>query len=141
MGTLRFLLKRFVAQRMLGLAVVVTLAFSVGVARRRPDLRGRRPRGDLLLDGLHVAAVTIANARFQLFGVRGLRLAAADRRLDHGTRRRCRSTRSSAPGTPTRTCCGPNGPDSPLIFRDGAVEHLPFEGEAPGPGEIALPER
>jgi hypothetical protein len=31
MATLRFLLKRFVAQRLLGLAVVVTLAFSVGV--------------------------------------------------------------------------------------------------------------
>ena len=70
MATLRFLLKRFVAQRLLGLAVVVTLAFSVGVlvagpiyadaareailssrARRRrthraeravPGLRGRR---------------------------------------------------------------------------------------------------
>ena len=31
MATLRFLLKRFVAQRLLGLAVVVTLAFTVGV--------------------------------------------------------------------------------------------------------------
>ena len=31
MATLRFLLKRFVAQRLLGLAVVVTLAFSVAV--------------------------------------------------------------------------------------------------------------
>ena len=31
MATLRFLLKRFAAQRLLGLAVVVTLAFSVGV--------------------------------------------------------------------------------------------------------------
>ena len=65
MATLRFLLKRFVAQRLLGLAVVVTLAFSVGVlvagpiyadaareailssrARRRsPDRAERSPAG------------------------------------------------------------------------------------------------
>ena len=31
MATLRFLLKRFFAQRLLGLAIVVTLGFTIGV--------------------------------------------------------------------------------------------------------------
>ena len=49
MAKLRFLLKRFVAQRLLGLAVVVTLAFSVGVLVAGPIYADAARSGDPVL--------------------------------------------------------------------------------------------
>ena len=67
MATLRFLLKRFVAQRLLGLAVVVTLAFSVGVLVAGP-IYADAARSAILSSAIQSAAVTVANVRIQAFG-------------------------------------------------------------------------
>jgi hypothetical protein len=67
MATLRFLLKRFVAQRLLGLAVVVTLAFSVGVLVAGP-IYAEAAREAILSSQLTGAPPTVRNARLQVFG-------------------------------------------------------------------------
>ena len=60
------------------------------------------------------ADASIADATASLPG------RASCRRADHGAPRR------------------KDGPSVPLLFRDGAEDHLTFKGEPPGPGEIAL---
>ena len=137
MRTVRFLLKRFVAQRLLGLAVVVTLAFCVGVVVAGPIYAGAA-REAILTSAVSSSAVTTTNARLRVFGSTGFDFEAADAAV----------TRAVGP-LPVRTLVragladvhlrGPGGPVSPLIFRDGAARHLPFEGDAPGDGEVALP--
>ncbi|MEX2422105.1 MAG: hypothetical protein WD670_09845, partial [Actinomycetota bacterium] len=67
MATLRFLLKRFVAQRSLGLAVVVTLAFTVGVLVAGP-IYADAAREAILSSSLGSKSVTVTNARLQLLG-------------------------------------------------------------------------
>ena len=85
MATLRFLLKRFAAQRLLGLAVVVTLAFSVGVLVAGP-IYADAAREAILSSALHGAAVTVANARFQVYGGDGFDWASADRSIADAAR-------------------------------------------------------
>src|ERR671911_659344 len=111
MATLRFLLKRFAAQRLLGLAVVVTLAFSVGVLVAGP-IYAEAAREAILSSELAGAAPTVKNARFQVFGDDSFDWGAADAvitdridslpRLAGGSVRhdpRARATRG-APGHP-----------------------------------------
>ena len=59
MATLRFLLKRFVAQRLLGLAIVVTLAFTIGVLVAGP-IYADAAREAILVSGGPSANVTVA---------------------------------------------------------------------------------
>jgi putative ABC transport system permease protein len=139
-GTLRFLLKRFVAQRMLGLAVVVTLAFSVGVLVAGP-IYADAAREAILSSSLSTADVTVVNTRFVVPGGARFDVEAADQ-----------SFRAAAGSLPLSTIVaqgrgpivlGPLGQTptyaTNAIFRDGAEEHLPdFKGEAPGIGEVAI---
>ena len=136
MATLRFLLKRFVAQRLLGLAVVVTLAFSVGVLVAGP-IYADAARSAILSTAVQGAAVTVANVRIQAYGNGEFPWADADASITEAT--------SSLPvgtivpqGLTTVRLNGEDGPSVPLLFRDGADAHLEFKGEPPGPGEIAL---
>jgi putative ABC transport system permease protein len=140
MGTVRFLLKRFVAQRMLGLAVVVTLAFSVGVLVAGP-IYADAAREAILSSSLASANVTVVNTRLILPGGPDIDLEAKDR-----------AVREAAAGLPVSRVVaqgrmpivlGPEGTDptyaTNAIFREGAEDHLPdFEGEAPGNREIAI---
>ena len=86
MATLRFLLKRFVAQRLLGLAVVVTLAFSVGVLVAGP-IYADAARSAILSTAIQGAAVTVANARIQAYGSGEFPYAEADASITAETRR------------------------------------------------------
>jgi hypothetical protein len=136
MATLRFLLKRFAAQRLLGLAVVVTLAFSVGVLVAGP-IYADAAREAILSSTLQGAAVSVANARFQLYGDADFDWEAADAAIG-----------SQLPPIPVRTVVrqglatvrlgGDDGPSVPLLFRDGAEDNLTFTGEAPGLGQVAI---
>jgi putative ABC transport system permease protein len=137
MATLRFLLKRFVAQRSLGLAVVVTLAFTVGVLVAGP-IYADAAREAILSSSLGSESVTVTNARLQVFGGGEFDWAAADATVTGAF--------SAVPvdtlvpqGLGTVRLDGPDGASAPLLFREGAPEHLDLKGEAPGPGEIALP--
>ena len=77
MATIRFLLKRFVAQRLLWLAVVTTLAFSVGVLVAGP-IYADAAREAILSSQVANAAATVRNARIQLFGDQAFDVAAAE---------------------------------------------------------------
>jgi hypothetical protein len=136
MATLRFLLKRFVAQRLLGLAVVVTLAFSVGVLVAGP-IYADAARSAILSSAIHGAAVTVANARIQAYGGGDFRYAEADASIT-GETRPLPVGREVRQGLTTVRLNGEDGPSVPLLFRDGAEDHLTFTGQPPGSGEIAL---
>jgi len=139
-ATLRFLLKRFFAQRLLGLAIVVTLGFTIGVLVAGP-IYADAAREAILSSAVTTAPVTVKNVRFQTYGNPAFNYQAADTEL--------RDQVSSLPvgeivpqGRGTVRLQGAEG-TAPLsmtvLFRDGAVDHLPYRGDPPGPGEIALP--
>ncbi len=138
MRTVRFLLKRFVAQRLLGLAVVVTLVFCVGVVVAGPIYAGAA-REAILTSTVSSSAVTTTNARLRVFGSAGFDYEAADAAVARAVGPLPVRTlvRAGLADVHLRT---PDGPVSPLIFRDGAAGHLPFEGDAPAAGEVALPQ-
>jgi ABC-type lipoprotein release transport system permease subunit len=140
-GTLRFLWKRFVAQRMLGLAVVVTLAFSVGVLVAGP-IYADAAREAILSSSLTTADVTVVNTRFILPGGPDFDLAAADAEIRQATS--ALPVREVVAQGRGPIVLGPEGADpssaTSAIFREGAEEHLPdFKGEAPGNREVAIP--
>jgi hypothetical protein len=136
MATLRFLLKRFAAQRLLGLAVVVTLAFSIGVLVAGP-IYADAARSAILSSAIQSAAVTVANVRIQAFGNGDFPYAQADASITSATRS-LPVGKEVRQGLTTVRLNGADGPSVPLLFRDGAEDHLTFKGEPPGPGEIAL---
>ena len=63
MATLRFLLKRFFAKRLLGLAIVVTLGFTIGVLVAGP-IYADAAREAILSSATSTAPVTVGNVRF-----------------------------------------------------------------------------
>ena len=67
MATLRFLLKRFFAQRLLGLAIVVTLGFTIGVLVAGP-IYADAAREAILSSAVSTAPVTVKNVRFLTYG-------------------------------------------------------------------------
>ncbi len=141
MATLRFLLKRFFAQRLLGLAIVVTLGFTIGVLVAGP-IYADAAREAILSSATSTAPVTVKNVRFLTYGDPSYDYAAANQTLDDAV--------SGLPvgeivpqgrGTIRLVGADPTAPLSlSVMFRDGATEHLPYRGDPPrGPGEIALP--
>jgi ABC-type lipoprotein release transport system permease subunit len=141
MATLRFLLKRFFAQRLLGLAIVVTLGFTIGVLVAGP-IYADAAREAILSSAVSTAPVTVKNVRFLTYGNPAYDYETANATLEDEV--------SSLPvgeivpqgrGTVRLVGADPNAPLSlTVLFRDGATDHLPFRGEPPrGPGEIALP--
>ena len=141
MATLRFLLKRFFAQRLLGLAIVVTLGFTIGVLVAGP-IYADAAREAILSSAVTTAPVTVRNVAFQTYGSPSYEYETADSTLNDAI--------SSLPvgkvvpqGRGTVRLQGPDGA-APLsmtvLFRDGATDHLPYRGDPPeGSGEIALP--
>jgi FtsX-like permease family len=136
MATLRFLLKRFAAQRLLGLAVVVTLAFSIGVLVAGP-IYADAAREAILSSAIRDENVTVTNARIQVYGPPGFDHDAAEAAI-----------RDAVDGLPVGTIVdqgvstvrlgGQDGASVSLLYRAGAQDHLEFRGDPPGQGEIAL---
>ncbi|MEO8291959.1 MAG: ABC transporter permease [Actinomycetota bacterium] len=140
MGTLRFLLKRFLAQRMLGLAVVVTLAFSVGVLVAGP-IYADAAREAILSSSLSSADVTVVNTRFIAPGGPDFDLGGADRAVRAATAPLPLAPIVLQGRAPIVLVPGGGRPTyaTNAIFRDGAEGHLPgFKGEAPGSGQAAI---
>jgi putative ABC transport system permease protein len=137
MATIRFVLRRFAAQRLLGLAVIVTLAFTVGVLVAGP-IYADAAREAILSSSLDGAGVAVSNARFGVYGSGTFDWAAADDAV---------AAQARATGVPTEEIVGQAQAtvrleDSlasvPLLYREGGFEHLPLEGEAPADGEVAI---
>jgi ABC-type lipoprotein release transport system permease subunit len=141
MATLRFLLKRFFAQRLLGLAIVVTLGFTIGVLVAGP-IYADAAREAILSSATSTAPVTVGNVRFLTYGNPSFDYAAADADLqDAVSELPVGEVVQQGRGTVRLLGADPTAPLSlTVMFRDGATEHLPYRGEPPvGPGEIALP--
>ena len=136
MATLRFLLKRFVAQRLLGLAVVTTLAFSVGVLVAGP-IYADAAREAILSSEVTRAAVTVKNARFQLFGDASFDHAGADAAIEDEVSELPLDTLVRQ-GLATVRLGTTAGPSVPILFRDGIERYLELRGEAPGDDGILL---
>ena len=81
MATLRFLLKRFFAQRLLGLAIVVTLGFTIGVLVAGP-IYADAAREAILSSATSTAPVTVGNVRFLTYGNPSFDYATADAELE-----------------------------------------------------------
>ena len=136
MATLRFLFKRFVAQRLLGLAVVVTLAFSVGVLVAGP-IYAEAAREAILSSELTGAPPTVRNARFQVFGDERFDWTAADGvitdRVDA-----LPTDELVRQGLGTVRLLSESGPSVPLLAREGAEDHLEIRGDPPGADGILV---
>ena len=110
-----------------------------GRAGRRPDLRGRRPRGDPVLGARRRRRHGRRTPGSRSSGTRTSTPANATLR-GRGSRG-SRPARIVAAGSGHGAAVGadPNGPSLPVLFREGAADHLPIRGEPPAAGEIALP--
>src|SRR4029453_8764736 len=140
MAMLRFLFRRLMAQRLLALGVVLTLAFSVGVMASGP-IYTDAARESILTSTIVTATVPTKNVRVDVYGG-----ASCDQRQAEATVEDAASVlpvdQIVAQGESTVRV----GPDAtratsvPMLFRDGSEEHLTFRsGRAPHHGEIALP--
>ncbi|HET7236580.1 MAG TPA: ABC transporter permease [Actinomycetota bacterium] len=140
MTTLRFLLKRFLAQRLLGVAIVVTLGFTIGVLVAGP-IYADAAREAILTSATTSAPVTVANVRFLTYGDPEYDYAKADAELrDAVSELPLGEVVSQGRGTVRLQVPGAEPLSMSLLFRDGAAEHLPYRGDPPaGPGQIALP--
>ena len=139
MATLRFLVVRFVAQRGLALAVVVTLAFAIGVLVSGP-IYADAAREAIASATMGDAEVTVRNLRLTLYGGPGFDTAAADRAIAAalGPLPVSRLVREGI--ATVRLGSGRRAAAVPLLYRTGAGGHLAIRGEAPdAPGEVALP--
>ena len=140
MATLLFLLKRFIAQRLLGVAIVVTLGFTIGVLVAGP-IYADAAREAILSSAVRTAAITVKNVRLTVYGSPDLAFGQADAEV--------RAASDAVPlgrmirqglGTIRLSAHGGEPLSLGVFFRDGASDHVRFRGEPPvGPGEIALP--
>ncbi len=136
-ATVRFLLKRFVAQRSLGLAVVITMAFSIGVLVAGP-LYADASREAILSAVLRSGSVTATNVRYEVFGGVGFDHVEADAAITDAIAA-LPTDALVRQAVSTVRLGGTAGPSAPLFFRDAAIAHLTgYEGAAPGVGEIVL---
>lgn len=136
-----FVLRRLFAQRLLALAMVVTLAFTVGVLVAGP-IYADAGRGAILSSELAGASVTVKAVRITAYGSGRYPFAAADRdvlRAISGLPE-ARVIRQGLSTISVRN--GSTRVDAPILFRDGASTHLELgRGRFPtGPGEILLSE-
>ena len=142
MTTLLFLLKRFIAQRLLGLAIVVTLGFTIGVLVAGP-IYADAAREAILGSEVAIANVTVKNVRFTQYGNPDFPYADADASIADATRaiplaRLVRQGRGTV-----RLAARDAEPISiTALFRSGAVDRLPYRGTPPtAADEVALPRR
>jgi hypothetical protein len=138
--TLAFLFRRFVAQRLLGLAIVVSLGFTIGVLVAGP-VYADASREAIATAAVRTATVNVRNVRMAFYGAVTDGYEALDTAV--------RETTSNLPvgryiaqarGESRLTGSDGEPLSLPLLFREGAEDHFTtFEGPAPeGEGEIAL---
>jgi putative ABC transport system permease protein len=137
MATIRFLLKRFAAQRLLGLAVVVTLAFSVGVLVAGP-IYADAAREAILSSAVAGAPPTVGNARLQVFGDQDFDWRQADQLITERTASLPTHGGLVRQGLSTVRLGTPAGPSVPLLGREGIEDHLQIRGQSPGDDGIML---
>jgi FtsX-like permease family len=137
MAMLRFLFRRLVAQRLLALGVVLTLAFSVGVMASGP-IYTDAARDFILASSIATAGTPIKNVRVDVYGDPSFDWTAADRQVRAASSVLPVDTIVSQGETTVRL--GPSQVSVPMLFRDGENDHLAFRsGSGPGSGQVAIP--
>ncbi|MGZ5351967.1 MAG: FtsX-like permease family protein [Actinomycetota bacterium] len=143
MTTLLFLLKRFLAQRLLSLAIVVTLGFTIGVLVAGP-IYADAAREAILSSEVSTAGTTVRNVRLTVYGNEDFPYVQTDERVIDALRVLPLES-IVRQGRGTVRLAGPDEDAAPIsltmLFRDGAAEHLRrYRGEPPAtPQEVALP--
>jgi hypothetical protein len=140
MAMLRFLFRRLMAQRLLALGVVLTMAFSVGVMASGP-IYTDASRESILTSTIATATVPTKNVRVDLYGGASfnerragqeIQEAAAVLPVDHIVSQGEATVRVGPKATQATSV--------PMLFRDRSQDHLTFgSGRAPHDGEIAMP--
>ena len=137
MAMLRFLFRRLVAQRLLALGVVLTLAFSVGVMASGP-IYTDAARDFILTSSIATAGTPIKNVRVDVYGDPSFDWTAADRQVHAASSVLPVDTIVTQGETTVRL--GPSQVSVPMLFRDGENDHLAFRsGSGPGSGQVAIP--
>jgi hypothetical protein len=137
MAMLRFLFRRLVAQRLLALGVVLTLAFSVGVMASGP-IYTDAARDFILASSIATAGTPIKNVRVDVYGDPSFDWTAADRQVHAASS--VLPVDTIVPQGETTVRLGPSQVSVPMLFRDGANDHLAFRsGSGPGSGQVAIP--
>ena len=137
MAMLRFLFRRLVAQRLLALGVVLTLAFSVGVMASGP-IYTDAARDFILASSIATAGTPIKNVRVDVYGDPSFDWMAADRQVRAASSVLPVDTIVTQGETTVRL--GPSQVSVPMLFRDGENDHLAFRsGSGPGSGQVAIP--
>jgi FtsX-like permease family protein len=137
MAMLRFLFRRLMAQRLLALGVVLTMAFSLGVMASGP-IYTDAARESILTSTIATATVPTKNVRVDLYGDPSLDQEQVDQTITDAAAE-LPVGRIVRQGEAT-VRVGPQATSAPMLFRDGSGDHIPFRsGGAPGPGEVALP--
>ena len=137
MAMLRFLFRRLVAQRLLALGVVLTLAFSVGVMASGP-IYTDAARDFILASSIATAGTPIKNVRVDVYGDPSFDWTAADRQVRTASSVLPVDTIVTQGETTVRL--GPSQVSVPMLFRDGENDHLAFRsGSGPGSGQVAIP--
>ncbi len=139
MPTIRFVLKRLAAQRLLALAMIVTLGFSVGVLVAGP-VYANASREAILSSSIHSADVTVKNVRVTEFASVGFDYAAADRQLHDAAAPLPTDTIRRQGTSIVRLVAGGGETSAPLLFRDGGIDEIgTIHGRGPtGPAEVLL---
>ncbi|MGE5460969.1 MAG: FtsX-like permease family protein [Solirubrobacterales bacterium] len=139
MRTLRFLLTRFAAQRLLGLAIVVSLGFTIGVLVAGP-VYADASREAIATAAVKTASVTIANLRLSFYGSASTEQGDLDALIRQTTANLPLSRTVAQMRGEARMRSNGHEVSLPLLFRDGATDHvLSFDGTPPNaPGEVAL---
>lgn len=142
MTTFVFLLKRFFAQRLLGVAIVVTLGFTIGVLVAGP-IYADAAREAILSSQVSVEGTTVKNVRFTVFGNPDFAYFPADEQMIDAMPTLPLSA-IVRQGRGTIRLVGTREGADPLsltvVFRDGAADHLRLRGDPPEtPDQIALP--
>ena len=148
MVTLAFVLKRFLAQRLLGLAIVVTLGFTIGVLVAGP-IYADAAREAIASSAVNTAPVTVANIRVLAYGNPEYLVAEADAVVrDAVSVLPVGDVVTQGRGTFRLIAADAGESVQPLslsiLFRESKtqdpVDHLPYRGEPPSAAdEIALP--
>jgi hypothetical protein len=137
MAMLRFLFRRLVAQRLLALGVVLTLAFSVGVMASGP-IYTDAARDFILASSIATAGTPIKNVRVDVYGDPSFDWTGADRQVRAASSVLPVDTIVTQGETTVRL--GPSQVSVPMLFRDGENDHLAFRsGSGPGSGQVAIP--
>src|SRR5262245_47031956 len=142
MPLLKLAAKRLVAQRMLAVALLITMAFAIGVLAAGP-IYAEASKQAILTGEINQSDSTVKNVRFTLNPSAGLDQNTIEARVQSVLRGLPESHVAFQMRTPQLTVQGPRGTQQTfLLYRDQGIQQLHFVAGAPPsqPGQLGVPE-